>query len=311
LRRGEQPEIRPFAGTRRDAQGLIEVDAETFQQCHYTPAQLVDLLSEPGQWAAVAVDGPVVAGFVSAFATHSLDGRRWEVDELAVRSAYRGRGLATCLVGLATRHGATAGLPGARALVATANVASRRAFERNMFCARERVDLMLYEIGGRVPRPQAAGAPAVREAAPGDAASVAGLGGYALDEVAHLIGEPGHVYLLAEDGEVLLGYAELIEVHTLQYRGFWLESMRFRAKESGANAPQGDAGWSGVARTAKALAGGALEVAKRRADLDLVGHLAPPGDWRVPGRPDPYAACISEGFRYMGAYHVLVRDLEP
>jgi ribosomal protein S18 acetylase RimI-like enzyme len=305
LRRGEQLEIRPFAGTLRDAQGLVEVDAETFQQCHYTPAQLIELLSEPDQWAAVAVDRTVVAGFVSAFATNSLAGRCWEVDELAVRSAYRGRGLGTCLAGLATRQGAKAGLPRARALVATANVASRRAFERTGFRVGKRVDLLLYEIGGRVPRPQVAGAPAVREAGPGDAAAIAGLGGYALDEVARLIAEPGHVYLLAEEDEVLLGYAELIEVHTLQYRGFWLESMRTRAGEGGAPAPEADAGWSGAARTAKALAGAALEVAKRRPDLELVGHLASPAD------RDGYAAYISEGFRPMGAYHALVRDLAP
>lgn len=304
-RKGTRLEIRPFAGTLRDAQGLVEVDGETFQQCHYTPDQLVERLSEPGQWAAVVVEGTNVAGFVSAFATNSLDGRRWEVDELAVRPAYQGRGLGTRLVALAVEQGAKAGLTRARALVATGNLASQRAFENNGFRVGKRVDLLLYEIGGRVPRPQVAGAPAVREASPSDAAAVASLGGYAPGKVTRLIAEPGHVYLLAAGSEMLLGCAELIEVHTLQYRGFWLESMRAGGGGDRASVPEADAGWSGPARTAKALASGALEVAKRRADLDLVGHLASPAD------RDAYAACVSEGFRLMGAYHVLVRDLGP
>jgi ribosomal protein S18 acetylase RimI-like enzyme len=305
LRRGGELEIRPFAGTVRDAQGLVEVDGETFQQCHYTPDQLVERLSDPGQWAAVAVEQDTVVGFVSAFATNSLAGRRWEVDELAVRPAYQGRGLGTRLVALVVEQGAKAGLTRARALVATGNLASRRAFEKNGFRAGKRVDLLLYEIGGRVPRPQVAGAPAVREAGPGDAAAVAGLGSDAPARVARLIAEPGHVYLLAKEGETLLGCAELIEVHTLQYKGFWLESMRAGGSGGRAGVPEADADWPGPTRTAKALANGALEVAKRRADLDLVGHLASPAD------RDAYAACVSEGFRLMGAYDVLVRDLGP
>jgi ribosomal protein S18 acetylase RimI-like enzyme len=306
---GEHLEIRPFAGTLRDAQGLIEVDGETFHQCRYTPDYLVQLLSEPGQWAAVALDGASVVGFVSAFATQSLAGRRWEVDELAVRPAYQGRALGTRLVALAVEQGKVVGLPRARALVARGNLASRRAFEKNGFRAHERVDLLLYEIGGRVPRPPVEGAPPVREAVPGDAAALAGLRGHAPEDVLRLIVAPGHVYLVAEGSDGLLGYAELVEVHTLQYRGFWLESLLDRSGGARASAPDADAdwagaGWTGAVRTAKALASAALEAAKRRADLELVGRLALPVD------RDAYAACISEGFRHMGTYRVLVRDLD-
>jgi ribosomal protein S18 acetylase RimI-like enzyme len=308
-REGGCLEIRPFAGTWRDAQGLVEVDGETFHQCHYTPGYLVQLLSEPGQWAAVALDGATVVGFVSAFATQSLAGRRWEVDELAVRPAYQGRGLGTRLVASALQQGAVAGPPRARVLVARDNLASRRAFEKNGFRAHERVDLLLYEIGGRVPRPPVKGAPPVREAVAGDAAAVASLGGYAPDDVLRLIADPGHVYLVAEGSEGLLGCTELVEVHTLQYRGFWLERLLARPDRARASAPEADAdsagaGWAGAALTSKALANAALEAAKRRADLDLVGHLASPAD------RDAYAACISEGFRHMGAHYVLVRDLD-
>ena len=85
-------QIRAFNGTLRDAQGLIEVDAETFGDCTYTAQTIVGRLSDPDQWTAVAVEGERVVGFVSCFRTRSLSADRWEVDELAVRPAHQGQG---------------------------------------------------------------------------------------------------------------------------------------------------------------------------------------------------------------------------
>ena len=296
--------IRQFAGTLSDARGLIEVDGETFRQCDYAPAYLLDLLSGPHHWAAVAEDEGRVVGFVSAFETHGLAGDRWEVDELAVRPAYRGRGWGTRLVASAVARGAAAsGLVQARALVAARNLASQRAFEKVGFRAQAEVDLLLYEVGGRVPRPQATGAPLVREArqvgTPGagvagaDAGAIAALGGRPVAEVAALIERPDLSYLLAEEGERTVGYAELIEVHTLQYRGYWLESLVICAGTARADRR----------RIAKALFSAAIEAAKRDLVLDLVGYLASRED---KGR---YAACVGEGFRRIEADRVYVRDL--
>lgn len=296
--------IRQFAGTLSDARGLIEVDGETFRQCDYAPAYLLDLLSGPHHWAAVAEDEGRVVGFVSAFETHSLAGDRWEVDELAVRPAYRGRGWGTRLVASAVARGAAAsGLVQARALVAARNLASQRAFEKVGFRAQAEVDLLLYEVGGRVPRPQAAGAPLVREArrvgTPGagvagaDAGAIAALGGRPVAAVAALIERPDLTYLLAEEGEGTVGYAELIEVHTLHYCGYWLESLVSCAGTARADRR----------RIAKALFSAAIEAAKRDPVLDLVGYLASRED---KGR---YAACVGEGFRRIEAYRVYVRDL--
>jgi ribosomal protein S18 acetylase RimI-like enzyme len=296
--------IRPFAGTLSDAQGLIKVDGETFRQCDYAPAYLLDLLSGPNHWAAVAEEEGRVAGFVSAFETHSLAGDRWEVDELAVRPAYQGRGWGTRLVASAVSRGAAAsGLAQARALVAAHNLASQRAFEKVGFHAQAEVDLLLYEVGGRVPRPQITGTPLVREVrrlgTPGagvvgtDAGAIAALGGRPVAEVAALIERPDLTYLLAQEGERTVGYAELIEVRTLQYRGYWLESLVICAGTARADRR----------RIAKAVFSAAIEAAKRDPALDLAGYLSSRED---EGR---YAACVSEGFGRIEAYRVYVLDL--
>jgi len=301
--------IRPFAGTLSDARGLIEVDGETFRQCDYAPAYLLGLLCGPRHWAAVAEEEGRVVGFVSAFETHSLEGDRWEVDELAVRPAYQSRGWGTRLVAAAVARGAAAsGLAQARALVATRNLASQRAFEKNGFRAQAEVDLLLYEVGGRSTRPQAAGVPLVREArrvgmpaagvaaadtAAEEAGAIAALGGRPVADVAASIERPDLTYLLAEEGGRTVGYAELIEVRTLQYRGYWVESLVICAGTACADRR----------RTTKALFSAAIEATKRDPALDLAGYLASRED---KGR---YAACVGEGFRRIEAYRVYVRDL--
>ncbi len=290
---GERLQIRPFAGALRDAQGLIEVDAETFDECAYTPAQLIDLLAGPEHWTALAVDGGRVVGFASAFETQSLAGGRWEVDELAVRPAYQGGGLGTRLVSAAIERGAALGLTQARAVVAETNVGSRRAFEKVGFRAGRSVDMLLYEVGGRVPRPVREGAVPVREAGPEDAAAIAAHGGYPLAHVARLIDRPSNVYLVAEGERGVVGCAELIEVQTLQYRGFWLESIAGRSGPGMLRVPDLLAG--------KALVSDAIEAAKRRPSLELVGCLATPEDMV------DYRCFVSEGFRYIDAYRVYLR----
>jgi ribosomal protein S18 acetylase RimI-like enzyme len=289
-------QIRPFAGTLRDAQGLIEVDAETFDECPYTPDQLVELLARPEHWTAVAVERGQVVGFVSAFETQSLAGCRWEIDELAVRPTYQGRGVGTRLVAAATKRGAALGLPQARAWVAATNAASRRAFEKVAFRAQRPVDLLLYEVGGRVPRPAREGTVAVREAGPDDATAIAAHGGYALAHVARLIDRPGNVYLVAAGQGRVIGCAELIEVHTLQYRGFWLESMAGRSGPGRLSISD--------ARTGKALASEAIEAAKRRPWLELVGRPVSPAD------VVDYRCLVSEGFRRIDEYHVYLHSLQ-
>ena len=72
--------IRTFDGSRRDAEGIIEVDRVTFGDCLYAPEGIVSLESDPDQYAWVAEEEGRIVGFVSAFVTHSLCRgavRRW------------------------------------------------------------------------------------------------------------------------------------------------------------------------------------------------------------------------------------------
>jgi ribosomal protein S18 acetylase RimI-like enzyme len=88
-------EIRSFNGTLHDAEGILKVDEGTFGDCYYAAEHILALEADPRQRAWVAEEDGQIVGFVSAFDTHSLDGSRWEIDELAVLPAWQGRGIGT------------------------------------------------------------------------------------------------------------------------------------------------------------------------------------------------------------------------
>jgi hypothetical protein len=104
--------------------------------------------------------------------------------------------------------------------------------------------------------------------------------------VVALLHHPENVCLLAERGEMLLGCAELIHVRTLQYQGFWVESLALRTPDR---------------RTAQALLNASIEGAKRHPDMDRVGYMAPPDDELL------YTACVSQGFIKIAAYLPFVK----
>jgi GNAT superfamily N-acetyltransferase len=226
---------------------------------------------------------------VSAFSTHSLAGGRWEVDELAVRPVSQGLGVGTRLIARALSTGAqVTGLSQARALVATDNLPSRRVFVKSGFAPIARVELLLYEISGRVPRPEVADHPSVRVARATDAPAIRGFSGCPTGRVVELLRRADSLYWVAESAERVRGYVELIHVRTLQYEGLWIESI---AVEDGDRA------------TAEALFTAALEEAKRREAIDEVGYLASPEN-RV-----MYSACVGQGFRKVNEYQVFTRGL--
>lgn len=77
----------------------------------------------------VAQDGGAVVGFMDGFATRSRAGaRRWEVDLLAVRPRWHGRGIGRALIGASVAAGAAASATAARALIRADNTGSERAF---------------------------------------------------------------------------------------------------------------------------------------------------------------------------------------
>jgi N-acetylglutamate synthase-like GNAT family acetyltransferase len=147
---------------------------------------------------------------------------------------------------------------------------------------------MLYLVEGREPRPWRDKVPLVRPALAGDVRSIALLSGYGAARVAAGLARTESTYLVAEREGKVLGSVELIHVGTLQYEGFWIESISIRRQERGVIA---------------ALLNGAIEEAKGRDSLDEVGLLVSVEATSL------FEAAIGEGLKNEGAYRVFVRDL--
>lgn len=285
--------VRPFDGSLCDAQGIIRVDRATFGDCPYAPEDIVALVASPGQYVCVAEEeGCQIVGFASAFPTRSLAADRWEVDELAVHPSWQGQGIGASLVARTVHEGARH-WPScqARALVATNNLASQRVFRKNGFSKVAKVDLLLYQVSGRVPRPPQAEAPHIRTAAQAaDAPIIAELSGCSGDRAAALLKSPENSYWVAGAGHTVQGYMELIHVHTLRYEGFWIESLAVAGRND---------------RLASALFSAAIREAKRRDAIDEVGYLARPRERGL------YAAAVREGFKRVNEYLILEQEWVP
>jgi len=300
--------IRPFDGSLRDAEGLIAVDRGTFAESPYNADQVIHLLTrgEQGAWLAI-VEGEVT-GFVTAFPTHTLYGRNWEVDLVAVQPAFQRQGIATELIKAAMEGAGGHGLDMARAVVATDNPASKRAFTKAGFTPDETVcDLLLYEIRGFAPRSLDSGSVTVRDLALSseEAGAVLRLGqGLTLrpDDVLALASRQANEILVAVRGEEIVGFAELLYVETLLYRGIWLESVVAQGADREVQA---------------ALISEAVERAKRKR-LDEIGCLVPTqkrgmaeGAERAKKVKDHVLreGFVGRGFSIVNEYYIFRRDL--
>jgi len=302
--------IRPFDGSLADAEGLLGVERATFDESPYTAAEVQAMLVEGPQRAWLAVQGSRIAGFSIAFPVTGVRGSWWEVDLLAVQPEWRGHRLGRRLIQAATAHGA--GMAGqARAVVADDNGASTQAFLRAGFqMAPGTRELLIHNPLGRAQRRRARWGGRVREAdTPEEVAdylsSLAAAGPDAVAPPMPLGGRPpdpggtrGGTLLLAEQGDRLgerlkpSGYAELIEVQTLLYRGIWIESLL----ASGGSVRDLRPSWRDV------LVEEAVRRA-RKAGLDEIGALVNERD-----RP-LQQALLSAGFRSLGGFRWLVAPL--
>ena len=276
--------IRKFDGSIRDAEGLVAVEHATFNESPYTAEQVARMLSSGPQRAWLATAGPQVIGFVIAFPTVSLKGRRWEIDLLAVLPEWQGRGLATRLIRTAATSGMATRLTGAaaeaRAVVATDNAPSTRAFTRAGFRAQpDTCTLLIYRTVGLASVPGAGGDVRIREAT--DASEVA-MWNPDLPSVE--LGS-GLTLLRAEREGRPTGYAELIQVETLLYRGLWIESLV---------APD--------SKSRKALVDEAVSQAVT-SGLDEIGAMVPEEDWLLRD------SLLARGFRSLGSFRWLVARL--
>jgi GNAT superfamily N-acetyltransferase len=271
--------IRAFDGSLADAEGLLAVERATFDECPYSAEQVRAMLADGPQRAWLAVGGESVAGFTIAFPTSGLHGVQWEVDLLAVLPAWRGRGLATKLIQAAVADGVDVACQ-ARAFVATDNTASARAFSRSGFRAGPGTcNLLIYRTEGLNPYPWPAPGVSVREAANID--EVAGW----LPDLPAGQGQPGLTLLLAEQDGQPAGYAELIEVQTLLYRGVWIESL----------VAPGQTVRHALVHEAVQRAIGAGQ--------DEIGAMVPAHNWPL------QESLLARGFRSLGDFSGFIADL--
>lgn len=282
--RGKVPTVvRAFDGSLADAEGLLAVERATFDESPYSPEEIRAMLSRGSQglqaWLALS-DGQVV-GFLVAFATHGLSGSSWEIDLLAVHPDAAGRGLATRLIRAAAAHGAC--LAGyARAVVAADNEPSARAFLRAGFsAARQPCRLLIRRPGDLVPPTDPDPRVEVRPAR--DLAEVEPW--LPAPPLPGTVPGAGLSLLVAEEGGQPTGYVELLEVQTVLYRGFWIESMGAATNRSRAALVQ--------ATLALAAAG----------SLDEVGAMVPGDD--LPRQQ----ALLDQGFRSLGEFGWLIARL--
>ena len=300
--------IRPFDGSRRDTEGLLAVERGTFAESPHNADEVIHLLTSGEQRAWLAVAEGKVTGFVTAFPTYTLHGRRWEVDLVAVQPTFQGQGTATELIKATVEGAGGHSLDTVRALAATDNLASQRAFTKAGFTPDRTVCyLLLYEIRGFVPRPLDSGPVTVRDLALSteEARAVLRLGeGLTLkpDDVLALASRKANEILVAAREGEIVGFAELLYVETLLYQGIWLESLTGRGADREVQA---------------ALISEAVERAKRKR-LDEIGCLVrtrkrgmAEGAERA-GNVENHLlreTLVGQGFSIVNEYYVFRRDL--
>lgn len=218
--------VRQFDGSLEDAKGLLAVERTTFNECRYTARQLQAMLTRGSQRAWLAIEDGEPCGFVVAFPISSLEGVWWEIDLVAVHPDWEGQGVGRELIRTAATAGEHLGCQ-ARAVVSAENVRSARAFASAGFRASpEACGLYIFRREGPVPRGLPIPGLTVRKASgPEEIGALLPRGSLLAGRPGQLPGARLPTLLLAEQNGRLAGYAELVDVQTILYRGTWIESL--------------------------------------------------------------------------------------
>jgi len=276
--------IRAVRCTLAEARALLAVERQTLGDSLYTADEVLDVLRRPEHHAYVATQADQMVGFSSCIETLTVWGKRLEIDMLGVLPTHRHRGLGTALVTRSIRAARDRGVRDLRAVVAADNVASQVAFRRAGLAALPHpFDMLIYEITGvepvaflpegwtwQIERDNTSGPP----------------GGYGVSSAVG--GSHLEVHSLRDQEGTTRATAECLEVHTLAYRGLWLEAL-----------------WGASPRAIR-LAARVIAERGKALGLDEVGYLARPTN-KVDHGVSNSADLVREGYQNVGSYLVFSR----
>ena len=253
---------------------LLDVEHRSLSDSDYAVGEAVALLKREEQHAYLAngPDGP--AGFCACFDTDMGQTARLEIDLLGVVPAWRNRGVARRLVAHVLSEGRNRGVHAARGVVREDNVASRRVFLRCGFRASARCTMMVYVLHGHHPRPFLP---------KGWLWKYTKSGTLELHDGGKATAGSQHAVHWLEHQGALMALATSLCVHTLCYRGIWLERL-----------------WAPMSCAVEPMASAVLEQAKELG-VDEVGHLV--DDQRHPNLQHTLEAM---GWQAVAKYDVMV-----
>lgn len=267
--------VRPVRHTLAEAAALLTVEHKSLGDSPYAAREILEVLRRPEHYAYVACLGSTVVGFCSCFETASDQGSRLELDMLGVLAAHRHRGLGTALVRTSMSEALRRGVREFRAVVAVDNVASHLVFVgAGLVALPHRFDMMIYEISGRLP---------VDFLPEGWSWHAGGLGRPEPASDGFTSGRETHT--LKDQAGAIAAVAQCLQVHTLAYRGLWLEKL-----------------W-GASKRATRLAARAVVERAKVLGLDEIGYLAPSRS-DADAQASNSAALLRVGYKTIGSYHV-------
>lgn len=112
-----------------DTAAIADIKRATWTEETTSPLQIAIALSQATHFAAIASIDKTPVGYISCFQTQSDSGvKRWEIDEIAVLTSHRRKGIAQQLIFHGLDAGKRRGASTVRALIRVDNIPSQRAF---------------------------------------------------------------------------------------------------------------------------------------------------------------------------------------
>ena len=132
-----------LSAARSHLDGLLSVYSNVWENS-VNPTNIERVLQNHDHVTQIAMQNSIVVGFVDGFETLGIRReRRWEIDLIAVQQDFQHQGVGSALIQANLVTAKTRGCQVTRALIATDNYASQKAFRKNQFKPDETI-LSLY-----------------------------------------------------------------------------------------------------------------------------------------------------------------------